>query len=191
MVLLILAATMGGFAILHAVFFFFLPGWTRRDVYFAVTVAPGFHDCPIGKAILRKHRIELTILWAMSLVAAVAGVWRLPAGFIPAGFVTICAASFAGFYRARRRVLPYAAAPSAIREADLHRNHRTVPGGRLLSSGPFLLLAGCTAFLWTHGHEFRVGVYFLSTVGILTAFTFMRQIRSAVPSPAKRPTSVS
>lgn len=190
-----LAVAIGVFAVLHVAVFWFTPLLTRRDLYFAVTVAPGFRESPDGKGILRRYRIELTVLAALALAAAATGVSRLGIAFAPAGFIMVLAGSFCGFYRARLRVRPHAVAPTMIREVDLSRDDRRVPGGWLLGSGPFVLLAGCTAFLWTHGgevparfaHRFAfigqmnvppnrifAGVYFLSIAGILAAFTLFR-----------------
>lgn len=174
MVPLILAVTIGGFAILHAVALYFLPGWTRRDVYFAVTVLPGFRDSLDGKIILRCYRIELMALSALTLAAALTGIRLLGAAFFAAGFVTIFSGSFAAFYRARRRVRSHAVAPTTIREADLCRGARGIPGGWVPALGPFLLIAVCAAFLWIQGREVRAGFYFLSMAGILAAFSLIR-----------------
>jgi uncharacterized membrane protein len=171
---LIFAVTISGFAILHAVALYFLPGWTRRDVYFAVTVSPGFRDSLDGKIILRRYRIELTALSALTLAAALAFIRLLGAAFFPAGFVTILSGSFAAFYRARWRVRSHAVAQTTIREADLHRGPRGVPGGWVPALGPFLLVAVCAAFLWIQGREVLAGFYFLSMAGILAAFTLIR-----------------
>jgi uncharacterized membrane protein len=171
---LIAAVTIGGFAILHAVILWFLPGLTRRDVYFAVTVAPEFRDRPDGRAILHRYRIELAVFSAFAFAAAFAGVRRLGVAFMPLGLVLLRAGSFAGFYRARQRVMRYAVAPTTIREADLGRRDRGVPGGSLLALGPFLPVAACTALLWMRGKEAAAGLYFASAAGSLAALTILR-----------------
>jgi uncharacterized membrane protein len=174
MVPLIFAVTIGGYAILQAVALYLLPGWTRRDMYFAVTVRPGFRDSPDGKLILRRYRIELMALSALTLAAALAGIRLLGAAFLPAGCLTIISGSFAAFYRARRRVRWHAVAPTTIREADLYRGARGVPGGWVPALGPFLLIGMCAAFLWIQGREVRAGFYVLSMAGILAAFSLIR-----------------
>ena len=171
---LIVAVTIGGYAILQAVASYFLPAWTRPDVYFAVTVLPGFRDSLEGKIILRRYRIELTALSALTLAAALAGIRLFAAAFVPAGCVTIMSGSFAAFYRARRRVRWHAVAPTTIREVDLYRGARGVPGGWVPALGPFLLVGTCAAFLWIQGREVRAGFYFLSMAGILAAFSLIR-----------------
>jgi hypothetical protein len=177
------AVAIGGFAILHAAILWFLPGLTRRDVYFAVTVAPRFRDRPDGRAILHRYRIELAVFSALVFAAALAGVRQLGIAFLPLGLVLVRAGTFAGFYRARKRVMRYAVAPTSIREADLSpdagRRDRAVPGGRLLATGPFLLVASCATLLWMRGKgmpgkESAAGLYFASAAGILAALTILR-----------------
>jgi uncharacterized membrane protein len=171
---LVPAVAIGGFAILHAVVFWFLPGLTRRDVYFAVTVTPGFRDRPDGRAILQRYRIDLTVFSALVFAVMFAGVRQLGVAFMPVALVLVHTGSFAGFYRARQRVMRYAVAPTTIREVDLGRRDQSIPGGRLLALGPFLPIAACAALLWMRGKETAAGLYFPSVAGILAAFTILR-----------------
>jgi uncharacterized membrane protein len=164
----------GGFAILHAVVFWFLPGLTRRDVYFAVTVDPGFRDEPDGRAILHRYRIELALFSALVFAAVFEGIRQSGIAFMPLGMVLVRAGPFAGFYLARKRVMRYAVAPTTIREADLGRRDRCVPGGKLLALGPFLPIAACAALLWVRGKEAAAGLYFASAGGLLAALTILR-----------------
>jgi len=98
---LIVAVTIGGIAILNAALFWFMPCLTRRDLYFAVTVLPGFRDQFQGTSILRRYRIELILLSVLALAVFVAGFVWLGVGFVPAGRFIPVAASFIAFYRAR------------------------------------------------------------------------------------------
>jgi hypothetical protein len=68
----------------------------------------------------------------------------------------------------------HAVAPTSIREADLYRGARGVPGGWVPALGPFLLVAVCAAFLWIQGREVRAGFYFLSVARMLAAFNLIR-----------------
>jgi uncharacterized membrane protein len=150
----IIAGTIGGIAILSAAILWFMPRLTRPDLYFAVTVSPGFRDKGEGKSILRRYRTELIIASALALIVFVAGVARLGTGFVPVGFWMQVLAGFVVFYRARRRTLPYAVAPTMIREAELQEKHdRVIPGGWLAAAGPFVLLAICATYFWIHGIE--------------------------------------
>jgi uncharacterized membrane protein len=199
---LIIAATIGGIAILNAGVFWFMPRLSRRDLYFAVTVPPGLRDQSQGTSILRRYRIELIFLSVLALVAFVAGIARFGVGFVSTGHLIQVAASFIAFYRARLRVLPYAVPPTMIREADLHGHDRIIPGGWIAAAGPFILLVICGAYFWFHGGEpssrfgtanghewalwhwgaagppdgssvYGLSVYLLSTGGILVALTLI------------------
>jgi hypothetical protein len=182
---LIIAMTIGGITILNAALFWLMPCLTRRDLYFAVTVPPGFRDQLPGTSILRRYRIELILLSVLALVAFVAGIAWLGVAFVSAGLLIQVAASFIAFYRARRRVQPFAVPPTMIREAELHARNRIVPGGWMAASGPFILLIACPAYLWFRGtetsapfatgkgHERILSMYLVSTAGILTAYTLL------------------
>jgi uncharacterized membrane protein len=173
---LIIAVTISAVGILNAVLFWFMPRLTRQDLYFAVTVAPRFRDSPEGKSILRRYRTELTLVCGLALAAAVVAVAWLGVGLVPGGFFLQLAASFIAFYRARQRVLPYAVAPTTIREAELHGRSRIIPGGWMVASGPFVLLAACAAYLRIHREEIAArftSVYLLSTAGMLAALTIL------------------
>jgi hypothetical protein len=65
---LIIAITIGGIVTLYASLLWFMPRLTRRDLYFAVTVPPGFRDEPESKSILRCYRIELILVSALALI---------------------------------------------------------------------------------------------------------------------------
>jgi uncharacterized membrane protein len=171
---LIISVTISAVGILNAVLFWFMPRLTRHDLYFAVTVAPGFRDDPEGKSILRRYRTELVLVSALALTAVVTGLPWLGVGFVPGGFFVQLVAAFIAFYRARQRVLPHAVPPTAIREAELHGGSRIIPGGWVMASGPFILLAACAAYLWIHrdARSFA-GVHFLSTAAILGAMTLI------------------
>ena len=202
MIHLIIAVTIGGIAMLNAALFWFMPCLTRRDLYFAVTVAPGFRDQSQGISILRRYRMELIPLSGLALVVFVTGIAWFGVGFVSAGLLVQVAVSFIAFYRARLLVLPYAVQPTMIREAELHGHNRIIPGGWMAALGPFILLIACTAYLWfqgretsgpftnANGHEWARGpwgaagqpdglggyaltVYLISTAGILVAFTLI------------------
>lgn len=103
MVRLVITFTIGGIAILNAVLFWFMPRLTRRDLYFAVTVAPAFRDEPEGRSILGRYRAELIFFSALALAAFVAGSAWLGVGFVSTGTFLQLGASFIAFYRARQR----------------------------------------------------------------------------------------
>ena len=112
---ILIAVTMGGMAILMAAVFWLMPRLTRPDLYFAVTVPPGFRDVPEAKSILRQYRAELIVLAVVSLIVFVAGVIWFGIGFVLVGYMIQVISGFLAFYLARRRTLPYSVSPTMIR----------------------------------------------------------------------------
>ena len=133
---------LAGLTVLNVVVCWFLPGLTRPDLYFAITVAPGLREDAAGLSILRRYRIELACMSTVVIAGVAASVWWWPAGFLRAALLFQVAASLVVLNRARAAVKPHALRPSTVREADLHRNNRrAVPGGWVVAAGPYVLLA--------------------------------------------------
>lgn len=143
----ILLLTLG---ILSALAHWLIPRLTRPDLYFAVTVAPGFRDGPEGRAILRRYRRGLLgmTLPALALLAALALTPALP--LAPVALMAQLGAYFTLYYRARHRVLPHRVAPTTVREARVGKPARKIPGGWVIASGPFALLAATAGYVGTH-----------------------------------------
>lgn len=139
--------------ILSVVAHWFIPRLTRPDLYFAVTVAPGFRDSTDGRLILNRYRREVigVSLPAFALLVALVLTADLP--LAPLALLLLNGACFAIYYRTRRLVLPHAVAPTTVREAHVGIRTRRIPGGWLAASGPFALLAACASFLWTHWQQ--------------------------------------
>jgi uncharacterized membrane protein len=135
---------------LSAVVHWLMPRFTRPDLYFAVTVAPGFRDSTEGRAILRLFRREIieVSLPALALLGILALTPALP--LAPSALLLQLGGYFAVYYRTRRRVLPHALGPTTIREAQIGRRNRRVPGGWVTAAGPFALLAASAGYLATH-----------------------------------------
>lgn len=129
-----------------------MPRLTRPDLYFSVTVAPGFRDGLEGASILRRYRAEIVAVSVLALACLAACSLGTAFRFTPLVLVAQLAASFLVFYRARARVLPHAAAPTSIREAEPFRPRR-IPGGWVAACGPFILLAACAGYLWAHWQQ--------------------------------------
>lgn len=133
--------------ILSAVAHWLVPRFTRPDLYFAVTVAPGFRDSAEGRSILRRFRRELigVSVPALALLGVLVLTYTLP--LAPLGLLLQLGAYFAVYYRARRHVLPHAIVPTTVREAQVGKRNRRVPGGWPTAIGPFVLIAACAGYL--------------------------------------------
>lgn len=139
--------------VLIASLLWLMPSLTRTDLYFAVTVAPGFRDGPEGIAIVRRYRAELFAVSAVALAGVAACSFGDTFRFTPLALLAQLAVSFLVFQRARGRVLPHAVAPTSIREAEPHFRPRRIPGGWAAACGPFFLLAASAAYLWAHWQQ--------------------------------------
>ncbi len=120
----------------------FLPGLTRPDLYFAVTVDPRFRRTDAGRRILLRYR---SILWAF-VIAAIAlipliGQWALAIEL--AGF----ACSLAD---AHHRTLHYAEPGGTAIEVDLAAPEEHFPVGPLIVLLPLAILA--LLALWASRH---------------------------------------
>ncbi len=81
----LIASTIGGIALLNAGILWFMPRLTRHDLYFAVTVPPGFRDEPEGKSILQRYRTELIWHTVLALALFVGAVAWFGISFVSAG----------------------------------------------------------------------------------------------------------
>ena len=136
--------------ILAALVHWFIPRLTRPDLYFAVTVAPGFRDSTEGRSILRRYRLEVIGVSALALPLLAACSLTRALALAPLLILLLLGGCFGAFYRARRLVLPHAVSPTTVREAQVTHGNRRIPGGWVIASGPFVLLAACAGYLRTH-----------------------------------------
>jgi len=125
----------------------FLPGWTRPDLFFAVTVHPDFRTSDAARRILRRYRLIVWTAVAAALATQFAAGTEAAILISVAGFV--CALA-----DAHRQMLPHAATTSAIVEVDISATAEGFPGGWLtaiLPSGSLAVLA-----LWVVRHWERL-----------------------------------
>lgn len=139
--------------VLIAALHWFMPALTRPDLYFAVTVPPGLRHSAAGIAILRRYRGELVAVSLLALAALAACSFGPAPAFTPLLLLGQLAGSFFVFYRARARVRPHGVVAASMREAEPEDRSRTMPGGSLVASGPFLLIAACAGYLRVHWQE--------------------------------------
>ena len=134
------------FVLVVAAFALLAPYLTRRDIFCGVTVAPGFRDGPVGRRVARRYAFEVwTLAAVICLLVATSTSPELSA---PVTLTQTLGASVA-FAIARSRVLPHAAVPSAVREAEI-APRPSLPGGPLAQAGPFLILLASAVYLGLH-----------------------------------------
>lgn len=136
-------ATMLGFIALVAVTSHLAPQVSRRDIFFGITVSPGFREGPVARSVARRYAIEV---WGLAMMAAViVGTEPLPVLTGPMLIAQTIGGAFA-FSRARQVARPHAVAPATIREADIGPREQ-LPGGRLGQLGPFLILLAAAVYV--------------------------------------------
>jgi uncharacterized membrane protein len=116
---------------------------TRRDIFFGVTVPPGFRERSVARSVSRRYALEV---WGLaSVAAALVATSPMPAISGPM-LLTQTAGAFVAFTRARHAVRPHGVTPAAIREAELGpRPH--LPGGLIGQLGPFLILSAAAVYI--------------------------------------------
>ena len=139
---LFLLCTLGALTLL----LHYLPLFSRRGLWFAITVEPDFRDTPLGRRPLHYYRL---MIWAASLIAAMMLVAsdRFGADAAPAlAFLLQTGCAIGAFAWARRLVRPYAIAPPAKRMASLSSSQEGLPGG-FLNLLPVAVLVAAALYL--------------------------------------------
>jgi hypothetical protein len=128
-----------------AAFQLLAPRLSRGEIFFSVTVHPQFRGSEAGVRIERSYRRQILLHAAIALLLDITLVSLLGLFAALSGLAWQWGGWFAAFFLARRKVLPHAMEPTAVREASLAARRRDMPGGRLLIMGPFAILAvtGC------------------------------------------------
>lgn len=135
-----------GFIALVAVSANLAPYLTRPEIFFGVTVPVDFRDGPVGRSVSRWYRAEI---WIPALaVAALVATSPVP---LVSGTMLLAQAGGASvaFFNARRKVRPYAIAPTTVREAAIGPPPK-LPGGFVAQIGPFLILFGAAVYVGLH-----------------------------------------
>jgi uncharacterized membrane protein len=114
--------------------FHIMPGLTRPDLFFAVTVAPEFRQTSGARRILRRYR---AMVWVSALVAV---ALELVAGMAVAAVLLQLLGFLWALVDGHRAARAYAAAPSSILEVDLAMPQEHLPGGPIVASLPALSL---------------------------------------------------
>ncbi len=136
-----------------AITLYLVPRFMRPDIYFAVTVLPDFPKSLDGRVVLGQYRVRIVIHYVIALGLAVLFL-RFHPGLAPLlGMVWLIVGSLSAYRRARTQVMPHAAAPTTVREAELRPREFRLPGGWLGQLGPFAILAAAGLYLHTHWAE--------------------------------------
>jgi uncharacterized membrane protein len=142
-------ATMLGFIALVAISSYLAPQLTRHDIFFGVTVSPGFRNGRVARSVSRRYAMEV---WGLAVVAAVlVGTSPMPVISGPM-LLTQTIGGFIAFSRARHSVRPHAVAPATIREAEIGPRPE-LPGGLIGQLGPFLILFAAAAYVGLHWED--------------------------------------
>lgn len=127
-----------------------MPRYSRRELFFAVTAPAEFPASANGVSIRRGYRKGVFIITVAATGVAFLGARR---DFFALPLVALLgevAGCFAVFLRARRRALGFAVAPTPEREARLAPRHIRLPGGWSAQCAPFLLLLAAGVYLHAH-----------------------------------------
>jgi hypothetical protein len=125
----------------------FLPRWTRPDLFFGVTVMPGFRDTPQARPALRGYR---AVVWGTALALAVIALAlrvRVAMPLLPLAFI---AGSWFGMALGHRRALEYAVKPARAIEVDLSAPPERMPGGGVPAGLPIVWLLGLGLWAWLY-----------------------------------------
>jgi uncharacterized membrane protein len=126
--------------------FHWMPLWRHNDIWFGVTVAPGYTDGPEARAVLHRFRIAIWLLaLAAVILAALAASTYLPWA-LPVAMTLEIGGALAAFVHARRQTLPRAVRPGP-RSASLTSAPEGFPGGIAAALVPFVILGAAALYL--------------------------------------------
>ena len=139
--------------------FLLMPGLTRPDVFFAVTVEPAFRTTAEGRraaALYRAVSLAASVLALAALWLTEQKVAREP--WAVAALLLQIVGTTGGFLAARQLVRPHAAQPATTREAVMAPARATLLGGWPLQAIPFLILAAVAWVTAQHWADLPVRV---------------------------------
>src|ERR1035438_1663055 len=130
--------------------FHWMPLWRRNGIWFGVTVAPGYEDCPQARTVLHSYRIAI---WLLALAAITVTAFGPPAIFpwaFPVAMTLEIGGALAAFAHARRQTLPHAVRPGP-RSASLTSAPEGLPGGVAAVLVPLATPAAAPLYLYQIG----------------------------------------
>lgn len=127
--------------LLMGALFSVVPGLTRPDLFFAVTVAPDFRQTDDARRILRRFWM---IVWTSTLAAILV---ELATGLALVSLLILAAGFLGALVTSHGRVLAYTAAPSSVVEINLAAPREGLPGGPIVALLPVFALAVLAAWV--------------------------------------------
>lgn len=127
------------------------PAWTRRDVFFGVTVSKEFLETAAARALLRGYRLRVLAISVLALAVAVAGLLLQQAWLGTAGVALAVSALFFGYAWAHLGTREHRAEGLPRRTVTLAPGPELPRISPLLQLLPFVLLAaagGVLALQW-------------------------------------------
>jgi hypothetical protein len=126
-----------------------LPAYSRRTIFFSVTVAEHFRETKEARSILRQFR-RLILLWTVMAEALVlATIYEGTPWLLPAAILFLGAGTVGAYARARNQTREYAVAPVAERTATLASQSNGLLGSYLALAGAVLPLIAAALFAWS------------------------------------------
>jgi uncharacterized membrane protein len=116
--------------LLMSALFSIIPGLTRPDLFFAVTVTPEFRPTADAKRILGRFR---TIVWTSALAAIAI---ELASGLVLAALLIVAAGFLGALVSSHQLALAYATAPNSVLEVNLEAPREGLPGGPIVALLP-------------------------------------------------------
>jgi uncharacterized membrane protein len=130
-------------AIIEAAIYLLMPRLTRSDIFFAITVDPGFRATPEARAIAGGYRVRVLAATAVAIAVAASGGASIAVG--TGALLIVVAGSAAALANARNRVKPFAAAPSPVRTAQVSSPRAKMPA-MLIFAVPVVAVAVAAAW---------------------------------------------
>jgi uncharacterized membrane protein len=124
-----------------------MPGLTRPDLFFAITVRPGFRDSEEGCEIVQQYRWRVGAATVAGLAVTGVGAAKGALPFFVGGWVIQDVGCLAAYFAARKRVGPHAEQPTPVREAALAQRPSMSVWGWVAQAVPLFAMAATAAYL--------------------------------------------
>ena len=133
--------------LITAILFTFLPAWTRRTLFFSVTVPANFRATPQAARILRAYRIQVWLWTLVTIPLASAAAYAESVWFLRLAVAMQTLGAVLAFALARKKARSHAVVPSTERVATLSTESEGLPGGLVTTIGPYIPLMLAALYL--------------------------------------------